>query len=133
MHQDTAGVMRDYLTETANMISACDDFSVLAHIDYPVRYWPAAATPFAPEDFEDEFRLVLRTLADSDRVLEVNTRVPLHQQIVKWWREEGGRAVTFGSDAHSPSRLAHGFAEAAAMVEALEFRPGRHPYDVWSI
>jgi histidinol-phosphatase (PHP family) len=27
--------------------------------------------------------------------------------------------------------LAQGFAEAAAMVEAYGFRPGRHPYDYW--
>jgi histidinol-phosphatase (PHP family) len=51
---------------------------------------------------------------------------------VRWWREEGGEAVTFGSDAHTPARIARGFAEAAAMVEAQGFRAGRHPYDLWT-
>jgi len=132
LHDDAALVMRNYLAETAKMISACDTFSVLAHIDYPVRYWPDGP-PFVPSDFEDEFRLVLRVLADSDRALEVNTRVPLHPEVVRWWRAEGGHALTFGSDAHDPSWLAHGFHEAAAMVEAHGFRPGRHPYDVWTV
>lgn len=43
----------------------------------------------------------------------------------------GGRAVTFGSDAHTPSALAYAFAEAVAMVEAHGFRPGRDHYDTW--
>ena len=97
-----------------------------------IRYWPVTATPFDPCDFEQELRHVLRTLADAEKLLEVNTRVPLHNNIVKWWREEGGRAVTFGSDAHEPSTLAAGFADAMAMVEAFGFRRGRHPYDVRS-
>jgi histidinol-phosphatase (PHP family) len=133
MHEDAAVVMRNYLAEAAKMISSCGTFGVLAHIDYPVRYWPDDATPFAPNAFEDEFRLVLRLLADSDRALEVNTRVPLHPEVVRWWRAEGGRAVTFGSDAHDPSWLANGFPDAVAMVEAIGFRPGRKPYDVWTL
>lgn len=73
-------------------------------------------------------------LADSRRALEVNTSGPLLPEIVCWWRDEGGEGgetVTFGSDAHRPDALAHRFAEAAALVEAHSFRPGRNPYDHW--
>jgi histidinol-phosphatase (PHP family) len=126
-----AEVMRDYLAEIPRLVHGCDAFGVLAHIDYATRYWPPDADPFDPKAFEDEFRHALRALADGGRALEVNTRTPLRPEIVGWWREEGGRAVTFGSDAHMPSALAYGFAEAAAMVEAQGFRPGRDPYDVW--
>lgn len=132
LHRSPAEVMRDYLDETAKMISTCDIFAVLAHVDYPVRYWPVEGPSFDPSDFEEDFRHVLRTLADAGKLLEVNTAVPLHDTVIRWWREEGGRAVTFGSDAHAPAGLARGFAEATAVVEAHGFRPGRHPYDVWS-
>ncbi len=74
---------------------------------------------------------MLRLLAGSGRVLEVNTRVPLHPQVVTWWREEGGRAVSFASDAHEPDALAHGFPAAAAMVAAAGFRPDRDPHAFW--
>jgi histidinol-phosphatase (PHP family) len=131
-HRAAVEVVRQYLAEVASLISECDVFAVLAHIDYPVRSWPARAGRFDPHAFEDEFRHVLRVLADSGRALEVNTKVPLHPEVVRWWREEGGPAITFGSDAHDPAALAHGFAEAAAMVEAHGFRPGRHPYDFWT-
>ena len=49
-----------------------------------------------------------------------------------WWREEGGAAITLGSDAHDPTGLAFGFGQAAGMVEAHGFRPGRHPCDFWT-
>jgi histidinol-phosphatase (PHP family) len=52
-------------------------------------------------------------------------------EIVQWWRDEGGRAISFGSDTHDPTRLAHRFSEAVAMVEAKGFRAGRHPWDFW--
>lgn len=130
-HRAAADVVRDYLAEVAVLVAGSDVFAVLAHIDYPVRSWPAHAGPFHPDAFADEFRHALRVLAGTGRALEVNTRVPLHPQIVRWWRDEGGRAVTFGSDAHDPSGLAHGFAAAVDLVEAHGFRPGRHPQDLW--
>jgi histidinol-phosphatase (PHP family) len=128
----TAGdVVRDYLAEAARMIDSWDSFDVLAHIDYPVRTWPAAAGPYRPEAFEDDYRAVLRALAGRGRALEVNTRVPLDPVVVAWWHEEGGTAVTFGSDAHDPLSLASGFTRAAAMVESVGFRSGAHRHDFW--
>lgn len=126
-----ADVVRAYLAELLCLIESSAEFAVLAHIDYPIRYWPAQAGPCDLHVFQDEFRQALRALALSGRALEVNTRLPLHADVVRWWREAGGAAVTFGSDAHDPAALAHGFAPAAAMVEAHGFRPGRHPFDVW--
>jgi histidinol-phosphatase (PHP family) len=105
---------------------------VLAHVDYPVRSWPVErAGVFDPLVFEEEFRGALRATARSGRALEVNTRIPLHATILRWWHEEGGDAVTFGSDAHLPGLVGNGFAEAAGMAEACGFRPGPLPYDLW--
>lgn len=127
-----ADVVREYLAEIPRLISGSDAFAVLAHIDYAVRDWPAPAGPFDPKAFRDEFRHALRVLADSDRALEVNTRGQVHPEIIRWWHEEGGKAITFGSDAHEPTALAHGFREAMAVADAAGFRPGRHPHDFWT-
>ena len=43
LQRPAADVMRDYLAEVARLVAGCDAFAVLAHIDYPVRYWPAEA------------------------------------------------------------------------------------------
>lgn len=130
-HRDPDEVMRTYLSEVVRLVATDETYEVLAHIDYPVRSWPTDAGPFDVTAFEDEFRLALRATAESGRALEINTRVPLDETIVRWWREEGGDAITIGSDAHEPSALARGLRDAAHMAEAYGFRPGRSPYDLW--
>jgi histidinol-phosphatase (PHP family) len=131
-HWDAAALVRAYLADIPRLVASDIAFTVLAHIDYPIRSWPTeTAGPFDPTAFEDEFRAALRATADSGRALEINTRIPLHSTILTWWHDEGGDAVTFGSDAHLPDFVGHEFRDAAAMAEAYGFRPGRHPYDLW--
>jgi histidinol-phosphatase (PHP family) len=131
-YRPAAEVVREYLAEIARLVVGSGVFSVLAHVDYPLRYWPDLhAGPFDVSAFEAEFRHALRATADSGRVLEINTRVPLHASVLGWWRDEGGEAVSFGSDAHEPSDVAQGFRDAADMAEVYGFRPGPNPYDFW--
>jgi histidinol-phosphatase (PHP family) len=132
-HRVAAEVVREYLAEVVNLVNVSGMFSVLAHIDYPIRSWPeATAGPFDPWAFEGEFRDALQATAQSGRALEINTRIPLHSTILTWWYEEGGEAVTFGSDAHLPDFVGYEFRAAAEMAEAHGFRPGLNPYEVWA-
>jgi histidinol-phosphatase (PHP family) len=124
-------VVRDYLAEIIQVVEDSDAFSILAHIDFPLRYWPQALGPFDPFAMEEEFRSALRVTAATERVLEINTVLPLDATIVRWWREEGGRAVSFGSDAHEPSELARNLREAAAMAGALGFTMSKDPLAPW--
>ena len=126
-------MFRDYLTEIPHMVAESPLFTVLAHIDYPVRSWPADAKPFHPVDFEDEFRQALSAVAATERVLEINTKLPLHPTVLAWWREEGGERVTFGSDAHESWVLGAGLAKAATMAEAHGFRADRNPQHPWIV
>lgn len=128
---EPADLVRAYLAEAFRLVDSTAPFTVLAHIDYPLRHWPAEADRFDAAGFEDEFRAVLGALARSGRALEVNTAVPLPAVIVRWWHEAGGKALTFGSDAHTPSAVAREFSSAAAMAEAAGFHPGRYPHDCW--
>lgn len=131
-HEGADDVMRTYLDEIPRMVAGSDTFEVFTHIDYAVRSWPAADVgPFDPRDFEEGFRAAMRAIADSDRALEMNTR-RLWPWLPQWWAEEGGRAVTFGSDTHGPDALAANFPEAVAMVEHFGFRPGPRPEDFWT-
>ena len=126
-------VVREYLSEVHRVISGSDAFAVFTHIDYAVRYWPTQEEgPFNPRTFEDEFRQAMRAVAGSGRALELNVGGPLRPWIPQWWSEEGGRAITFASDAHTPEGLAGNFFEAMAMAEYFGFRPGRRPEDLWT-
>jgi histidinol-phosphatase (PHP family) len=124
-------VVRRYLVEVAALVEQAEDFGVLAHIDYPLRDWPTSAPPLDLRIVEDKFRHALRVTADSGLALEVNTTVPLDTTIVRWWREEGGQEITFGSDAHDPLNVARRFREAVAMAEAHGFRPSANPSGPW--
>ena len=127
-----AEVMRQYFAELVRLVQGSDIFAVLAHIDFPRRMWPRAAGPYTERAFEEEYRAVLRALAASDRILEVNTKSPLASaDLLGWWRQAGGRAVSFGSDAHQPWRVGDKFKLAVDVVEAAGFRAGRDRFDFW--
>lgn len=124
-------VVRRYLAELLDLVTGSDVFAVLAHPDFARRYWPQG-TPYDEALFEEEYRAVFRALAGSGRALELNTASPLAAvDRLRWWREEGGRAVSFGSDAHQPWRVGARFTEAVAIAQAAGFRPGRDPFDIW--
>jgi histidinol-phosphatase (PHP family) len=124
--------MRQYFAEVVRLITGSDLFQVLAHLDFPRRTWPASAGPYQEKAFEAEYRAVLRALAASGRVLELNTKSPMASvELLRWWRDAGGTAVSFGSDAHQPWRVGDKFAEAVSVAQAAGFSPGRDPFDFW--
>jgi len=132
---DIAAATRDYFAEVLLMLESGQPFEVLAHLDYPKRYWPPGAAPYNERDFEEPIRHVLKAAARTGRVLEVNTTrgavLCPDLTVVRWWREVGGQAVQYGSDAHSPDRVAEGFKVATQMVEAAGFRPAKDPVSLW--
>ncbi|QAY70417.1 PHP domain-containing protein [Xylanimonas protaetiae] len=128
---DPAEVMNAYLEQIPAMVEGSEAFEVFTHIDYAVRLWPVAtAGPFDPRAFEDPFRRAMRSVAEADRALEMNTR-RLWSWIPQWWADSGGKAVTFGSDAHTPEAIASNFPEATAMLEHFGFEPGSTPEEFW--
>ncbi|MDX6244475.1 MAG: histidinol-phosphatase family [Frankiales bacterium] len=124
--------VRRYFAEVLAVVEGSADFQVLAHVDFIGRYLPRAEGRYEDAAYEEEYRVVFRALARSGRALELNTKSRLASVAqLRWWYEEGGAAVSFGSDAHVPWVVGDGFTAAVAMTEAAGFRPGRHPYDWW--
>ena len=133
---DFVTATRSYLAEVLAMVEGDQPFETLAHLDYPKRYWPeGSATPYREKDFEAELRAVLSAAARTGRVLEVNTTrgqvLCPDITVVRWWREVGGQAVQYASDAHDPDKIAAGFNIATQMVEAAGFKPARDPVSLW--
>lgn len=132
LHDDAEATMRRYLTEMVRMVESSEVFQVLAHVDFPRRYWPGGSHRYVEKDYEEEYRAVFRALAGTGRALEVNTSSPLASvDQVRWFREEGGEAISFGSDAHQPTAVGQRFELAVDVVEAAGFRPGRDRFDFW--
>jgi histidinol-phosphatase (PHP family) len=130
---DPHELMRRYLEDMVGLVSSSAVFNVLAHCDYPRRYWPADRVgDYHEADFEQGYRAVFAALASSGRALEINTHSPLASaELMRWWWQEGGDAVSFGSDAHQAYRVGDRFDVAVDVVEAAGFRPGRDRFDFW--
>jgi histidinol-phosphatase (PHP family) len=130
---------RTYLAEVLALVRSGQAFAVLAHLDYPRRYWPHAEIALNEAAFESEYRAILRETARRGTALEANTTRGVEAvrglcpspTVIGWWWEEGGERVSFGSDSHEPGAIARGFSEAAAAVEAAGFRPAADPADFW--
>jgi len=132
-------MVRAYFEEMLGLLGRSADFAVLAHIDYVKRGWPHDRMAYEETDFEEEYRSVLKAAASNGLALEINTDredAPEHWPcprpiVVEWWREAGGEAVTFASDAHQPDRIAEDFGEATGIAEAAGFRPAPHDFGFW--
>ena len=137
--EDAEEMFRWYLGDVLALLKSDVPFDVLAHLDYPKRYWPDAPR-YDETQFEEEFRTVLREAAKREVALEVNTtrgREPGRYLcpgavVLGWWRDEGGRGVSFGSDAHRPDHVAAGFGPAKEAAAAAGFRADRDPLAFWT-
>ena len=127
-----ADVVRLYFGEVLRLAESTAPYQVLAHVDFVRRYLPPGSAPYDEATFEEEYRAIFRALAPSGRALELNTKTPLASvQLLSWWYEAGGSALSFGSDAHEHAVVGRDFARAAGVAEAAGFRPGPQPYDLW--
>ena len=65
--------------------------------------------------------------------MEINTSgwLPLDASLLSWWRDEGGQAVSFGSDAHDPVSIGREFASAAALAQGAGFGPDSDESGLW--
>lgn len=117
--------MRAYFQELLELLRGPVEFHVLAHLEYPKRYWPARWPPYRSQQYRPELQAVLEAAVERGVVLELNTSSGIDPirglcpspEVVGWWRQAGGRAVALGSDAHRPDRLGAGFDLARAVLE----------------
>jgi histidinol-phosphatase (PHP family) len=132
---DFPAAVHEYFREVLLLVESGQSFEVLAHLDYPKRYWSESAAPYREKDYEVEIRAILKAAARTGRILEVNTTrghtLCPDLTVVRWWRELGGQAVQYGSDAHQPDKVAEGFKVATEMVESAGFKPAKDPVSLW--
>lgn len=117
---ETREFLKEYFYE---MKSMCEwgNFDVLAHLTYPLRYFFAkSGINVDLNDYKSEVDEILRLIAKKDIALEINTaglrqklcKLQPETDIVRRFRELGGKFVSVGSDAHYASDLGKDIAEA---------------------
>jgi len=115
-----------YFTLMADMVRSNPFIDVLGHVDYIARYAPYKSPAITYDRWSDEIDDVLRSVIETDTVLEINTRrfrdEKVRQELIpiyRRYRELGGKMVTLGSDAHSTEGIAAHFSAAQDFAEAI--------------
>ena len=126
---DPLPILSAYFDETAEL-AEWGKFDSLAHLTYPLRYI-AGEYGIKPDMsiFAPAIDRILQTLVRKNIALEINTS-GLRQKIgvtmpdadiVKRYRELGGKLITIGSDAHCTDDLGKGIAEGIKLAKDTGF------------
>lgn len=104
------------------------NYSVLGHIDFITRYDDNGTYPF--EKVKPILEEVLKTVIADGKGIEVNTscyRYGLNdltpaREILRLYRELGGRIITIGSDSHKKEDLCNYIMETKKELKNLGFK-----------
>lgn len=117
-----------YYEEMLEVVKHFKNYSVLGHMDLITRYDEAGIYPF--ERVRPIVEEILKTVIADGKGIEVNTsshRYGLADttpsvEILKLYRELGGRVVTIGSDSHKAAHLGAYIGKTMKLLRELGFR-----------
>jgi len=142
---DVQSVILRYIEVLMEMV-ASGLFDAIAHLDWIKRGWYKYVGPtnadnclleYASKELRELFKLMKRKgtgIELNTKGFRVETGRPFpNRTILKLYREEGGRVITLGSDAHHPGEVAQGidkcFREAASVgFREIVFFKSRRPH-----
>ena len=122
--------MRLYFEEILANLKIFHNWHSAGHLDYAYRYMPEPVPEFSYRDYGDILDAILEYIIKKDAALEINTaglKYGLawpnpHIDILKRYREIGGRLITIGSDGHIPEHMAYDFDKVPGILEEAGFR-----------
>lgn len=128
------------LEEMLEDVRKNQDFDVLGHIDYMVRYGKAQEKEYSYARYADLIDEILRTVIGKGKGIELNMAglkygLPFahpHPDILKRYRELGGEIITVGADGHKPEHIAYDYDKVSDILKSCGFRyytefAGRRP------
>ena len=127
--EDVETLLERYFA-TLLTIAEHDCYDVLGHITYPLRYIEGdAGIPVDTAKYYDIIAEIFKAVIARGKGIELNTSgfrqkygKPFPDgELLKLYRDLGGRILTLGSDAHSPEDVAGGIAEGAELARSVGF------------
>ncbi len=116
------------LDETIEMVRF-SGITTLGHLTYMHRYITEAGRPFSFQPYYEKLEHLFRILIDRDIALELNVStlwkglgiaMPT-PELLRFYKDCGGRLITVGSDAHAPENLGRAIRKGYAMLDAVGF------------
>lgn len=116
------------LDETLEMISF-DGLHTLGHLTYIHRYITLAQKPFDFKPHYDKITAIYQKLISRDMALELNVSTLWKGlgvsmptlELLKLYRDVGGKLITVGSDAHSPENVGKSIRKGYALLQTAGF------------
>lgn len=116
-----------YYDEMLYLVQNYHNYSVLGHMDLITRYDKAGVYPF--EKLKPILTKILKTVIADGKGIEINTSSHRYglkdltpsRDILKLYKELGGKIITIGSDSHKPEHLGAFVDETKEELKALGF------------
>lgn len=117
--------MEKYFDAIIESLNVYDNFDVLGHMDYIIRYvLNKAESIYSYHDFHDRLDTILHKIISMGKGIEINTgslRRGLNttnpsEEIIKKYKQYGGKIITVGSDAHTASDIGADFTTARKIL-----------------
>ena len=113
-----------YYEIVLDAVRSYDDYDVFGHIDYIIRYGGYKDRSYLLSDYAQVVDEILKTIIKKGKGIEINTSGlryglgVLHPGIdlLKRYKELGGKIITFGSDTHKIKDYYAGFEETKKML-----------------
>ncbi|MFI3171204.1 MAG: histidinol-phosphatase HisJ family protein [Eubacteriales bacterium] len=121
---------REAFEEMLELVNAIDDFDVLGHLDYVVRYGNEQATHYSYKAYAEIIDEILKTIINKGKGIELNTAgykyglgfAHPHPEVLARYKELGGEIITIGSDGHMPEHIAYEFGLVNELLKQSGFK-----------
>lgn len=121
---------REAFCVTLENLKKIEDFDVLGHLDYVVRYGRHQAEEYSYRRYAPLLDEILQTLIRRGKGIELNTAglkyglgfAHPHPDVLRRYRELGGEILTIGADSHRPEHIAYDFEKAAGILRDCGFK-----------
>lgn len=118
-----------YFEIVLEMVEHFSNFEVVGHLDYITRYGPFDLKYYEYEAFKEIIDAILKAIIKKNKGIEVNTsglRGPLNtifpkKEVLKRYKELGGKIITIGSDSHYNKDYYAGIIEEMNHLKSLGF------------
>lgn len=119
----------EYLKAILLLVKHYDLYDSLGHMDYITRYSLYEDKGLYYRDFPDLIDEILKEIAYAEKAIEINTR-KIHDkktadnfiEILKRFKELGGKYITIGSDAHKAEDIAINFKRADELTQICNLK-----------
>ena len=128
--KDPIDGIKMYYEEILQNLQNYDDFDVYGHLDYCVRYTKTTPEQRSLKYYKEIIREIFRIIVDEGKGIEINSGGLRRKgfelfnpstEILTFYKECGGKIITFGSDAHTPEDVAYGIKEAGDILKGIGF------------